>query len=154
MTTLDQLLTFLPLVSISIAIVYYAMNVRNANRSRQAGLYMQLWNSFRSPEFVRSFNEVLYHYQWDDYTEKYGVLNNIEAATKITTVISLFESLGGLLQQGFIDISVIEDQAASAFPSLWEKLKPIIEEDRKAINNPKLWNDSEYLYNELKKRGF
>ena len=57
MTTFDQLLSILPLVSISIAIVYYALNVRNANRSRQAGLYMQLWNSFRSPDFLKAYNE-------------------------------------------------------------------------------------------------
>ena len=37
------------------------------------------------------------------------------------------------------------------FPSLWEKYHPIIVEDRKAINNPKLWNDAEHLYNQLKK---
>jgi hypothetical protein len=115
---------------------------------------MQLWNSFRNPVFIRSFNEVLWHYQWDDYEDyvaKYGVMNNIEAATKITAVLSLFESLGGLLQQGFLDLSVLEEQAASAFPQLWEKFKSVIHEDRKALNNPKLWNDAEYLYNQLKK---
>ena len=135
--------------------VYYAINVQNANRSRQAGLYMQLWNSFRNPEFVRSFNEILYHYQWDDYsdyTEKYGVINNPDSTIKITIVLGLFESLGGLLKQRFIDLSVLEDQASSAFPPLWEKLKPIIYEDRKVVS-PKLWRDAEYLYNELKKRG-
>jgi hypothetical protein len=157
LTTLDQLLTFLPLISISIAIVYYGMNVRNANRSRQAGLYMQLWNSFRSPDFLRSFNEMVYHYRWDgyaDYTEKYGVMNNLDAATKIGTVMVLFESLGRLLKQGFIDVSVIEDQASSAFLALWEKYRPVFEEERKAIDNPRLWNDAEYLYDELKRRGF
>jgi hypothetical protein len=43
--------------------------VRNANKARHAGLYMQLWNSFRNPVFIRSFNEVLWHYQWDDYED-------------------------------------------------------------------------------------
>jgi hypothetical protein len=65
-------------------------------------------------------------------------VNNIDASTKITMVMVLFESLGRLLQQGFIDISVIEDQATSVFPSLWDKLKPMIDMDRKAFNNDKL----------------
>ena len=155
MVTTEDILSLLPILSLSIAIVYYAIVVRNANKARQAGLYMQLWNNFRNPEFLRSFNEVMYHYRWDDYEDyiaKYGVMNDIEAATKITSVFSLFESLGGLLQQGFLDLSVLEEQAAMAFPTLWEKFKPVIEEDRKAYDNPTLWDSAEYLYNELKKK--
>jgi hypothetical protein len=129
----------LPVLSLSIAFIYNAIIVRNSNKAREAGLYMQLWNSFRNPEFVRNFNEVMYHYQWDDYEDyvtKYGVINNLETSTKITSVFSLFENLGGLLQKGFLDLSVIAEQAAAAFPPLWEKYKTIVEEDRKALNNP------------------
>ena len=56
MPSIDSWLTFLPLVSLTLAIVYYALNVRNANRSRNAALYMQLWNNFRNPQFIRDFH--------------------------------------------------------------------------------------------------
>lgn len=118
---------------------------------------MQLWNSFRSPDFLKAYNEMLYHYRWEDYadyTERYGVINNLEATTKISTVMVLWESLGRLLKQGFIDFSVVADQVAVSFPPLWEKFRPVFEEDRKILGNPGLWGDSEYLYEELKRRGF
>ena len=156
MVDLENLLNVLPVVSLSIVVVYYAMNVRNANRSRQATLYMQLYNSFRNPDFIRGLNELLYHYEWEsyeDYVAKYGVENNIEASTKITSLLLLFEVLGGLLQQGFLDMSVVEKQVATAFIPVWEKMRAVIEEDRKHFNNPGLWDSAEYLYGELTKKG-
>lgn len=149
---IETLLNVLPLISFSIVLLYYGINVRNANRSRQASLYMQLWNSFRDPGFFRNFSEVLYHFSWDsyqDYQEKFGVMNNLDDSTKISSMFLLFENIGGLVKQNLLDINVIRDQAGDAYPALWEKYYPVIIEDRKLFNNPRLWNDAEYLYNNL-----
>ncbi len=150
---IENILNVLPLISFSIVLLYYGINIRNANRSRQAGLYMQLWNSFRNPQFFRSFNEIMYYFSWDDYEDyqhKYGVMNNIDNSTKISSVFLLFENIGGLVKQNLLDINVIRDQAGDAYPPLWKKYYPVITEDRKAFNNPRLWNDAEYLYERLK----
>jgi hypothetical protein len=149
---IENILNVLPLISFSIVLLYYGINIRNANRSRQAGLYMQLWNSFRNPKFFRNFNEILYHFTWnnyEDFQQKYGVINNIDESTKISTIFLLFENIGGLLKQNLLDINVIKDQAGDAYTPLWEKYSSVIFEDRKTLNNPRLWNDAEYLYKRL-----
>jgi hypothetical protein len=152
---IESILNVLPLISFSIVLLYNGINIRNANKSRQAGLYMQLWNNFRNPQFFRSFNEIMYYYTWTDYVDynqKYGVLNNIDTSTKISSIFLLFENIGGLVRQNLLDIKVIRDQAGDAYPPLWEKYYPVIVEDRKSFNSPRLWNDAEYLYNRLTRR--
>ena len=93
-------------LGLTIGILYYALELRDSNKSRQAQLWMQLTESFRDREFLKQYNEILYHQKWeshDDWVKKYGVEKNIEANTKITSVLSLFETVGVLVKHNLID---------------------------------------------------
>lgn len=152
MSIINQITTYLPIVSFTIVLLYYGINVRDANRSRQAGLYMQLYSSFRSPEFLKSMSQILYVYNWDgfeDFNSKFSPEADLETSNKITSVLLLFEIIGGLIRQGFLDIKVIEEQVGVAFLPIWVKLGPVLMAEREYRGLPKLWNECEYLFNRL-----
>jgi hypothetical protein len=89
---------------------------------------------------------------YNDFVKKYGPIPSLNPDTVAFRMISIFgEELGMLLRRGLID----PDMTISIFSVgiLWEKLKPIVEGVRKHFNEPRLFEDFEYLYNEMKKRG-
>jgi hypothetical protein len=51
-----------------------------------------------------------------------------------------------------LDIDPVEKLLHGHIERMWEKLKPLIEEIREAMNDPRLGEGYEYLYNEMKKR--
>ena len=67
-----------------------------------------------------------------------------------TSVAAFFEGLGVLVKKEFIEIGLVHDFLGSVIIQAWEKMGPVFLESRK-INNTKLWNEFEYLYNEIKK---
>jgi hypothetical protein len=139
-------------IGLIVALYYYTLILRESNKARQAELYMQLSQSFRNPVFLKKYHEILYKYEWkdfDDWLKKYGIENNIEAHTNILSVLSLFETLGVLLQRNLIDRKIVEKQASAVLIPLWEKLESVIKEERKIRNQPTMYTDSEYLYEEL-----
>ena len=152
MSVIDQITTYLPIVSFTIVLFYYGINIRDANRSRQASLYMQLYSSFRSQEVLGELNKVLYLHQWkdfEDFQSRYSPEANLDMSIGIQSILLFFEILGGLLKQGFLDIKVIDSQVGMAFIPFWEKIGPIIMAERELRKQPTLWNDNEYLYEQL-----
>ena len=48
MVSIELILQVIPVLSLSVAIVYYAVNVRNQNKTAQAGNFMQMHNHWLS----------------------------------------------------------------------------------------------------------
>ena len=81
MVTLDQVIYVLPLLGIMVSILYYAMVLRNSNRTRSAQLFMSLHNTMNSMEGMSRFLDTM-NMEWDDYADferKYGSDNNPKA---------------------------------------------------------------------------
>ena len=71
------MIEYLPLVltgiGIMTSILYYAMTLRNSNKTRQAQLFMQAHSRFQDPDFTKMHNEVMAR-EWnsiDDYNDRY-----------------------------------------------------------------------------------
>ena len=59
------------------------------------------------------------------------------------------EGLGILCKKGLIDPELVYDSQPHTIIAMWEKYLPIIEEMRLRQNAPHIYEDPEYLYNEL-----
>lgn len=63
-----------------------------------------------------------------------------------------FEGIGVLLYRELIDIDLTEDIFSGSIKKTWGKVKPIVEDDRKKLDDPATVDWFECLYNEMKKR--
>ncbi len=132
MNTLDQVIYVLPLLGVTVSILYYAMVLRNSNRTRAAQLFMSLHNTMNSMEGMSRFLDTMYM-EWDDYADferKYGSDNNPKAYLQRNTLWWAFNNYGVLLKKGLIDPEMVYDAAGGGIIMCWEKWRLIIMEQR------------------------
>ena len=147
-STLSIVLTGLGIIG---AILYYTLTLRNATKTRQAQLFMSIYNRFHEVEFWKHLRE-LQEWEWDspeEYYEKYD--SNPEMASKWNSVGSFFEGMGVMVKRNLIDVTVVDDLMSAPLMSLWQKWQPTILEQRRLRNMPTVWEWYEYLYEEVRK---
>jgi hypothetical protein len=122
--------------------------------TRKVQLFMQINSTRGSPEFQKLFYRVAFLDKWediDDYFEKFGPENNLDAYSEHSFIWERFDSLGLLLEKQVIDLSYFDDLLRSSVLITWNKFEPVINANRIRTNQPKLWNQFEYLANEIQK---
>jgi hypothetical protein len=159
--TLQTIGILLTAVTVSIAAIYYTLTLRYTRRNqelqletRQAQLFMQIYNRFQEVEFRKNFNDVLTR-EWedyDDYVRKYGRFTNPTAQAASTSIGLFFEGLGVLLERGLLDVDMVSDLMSSPVRLYWEKMSPIFMGMRARMNRDDTMAWAEYLYNEVLKR--
>ncbi|MHA2380833.1 MAG: DUF4760 domain-containing protein [Candidatus Thorarchaeota archaeon] len=164
MINLEQIVYIIPILGLTASIFYYAMVLRNQNKTRQAQLLMNLYEAYRSPELRTRINTVI-NQEWkdpDDFWKRYGQDTNPEAWTNWQSVAGFFHGIGVLLKKGLIDISLVEELLANIVLVSWVRMEPIVREFRDTWSfkfegrgrseRHKMYSGFEYLYNELLKR--
>jgi len=144
-----------------VGITYYLMILRNQQKNqemqletRQAQLFMQIYNRFIEVEFRENFNEVLSR-EWidyDDYNKKYGRFTNPSAQAKSSSIALFFEGLGILLQKGFLDVDIVGRLMSSPIRIYWAKYNPIFHDMRARMEEEEVMEYAEFLYNEVERR--
>ncbi|MFC1803065.1 hypothetical protein ACFL0D_03755 [Thermoproteota archaeon] len=89
MITVEQIIYVLPVLALTASILYYTMNLRNANKTqqmqletRQVQMFMTISGTRGSPEFQKLIYRVTFLDDWkdlEDYYERYGPENNLDA---------------------------------------------------------------------------
>ena len=130
-----------------IAVIYYILDIRNQAKLRKTDLVMRLYSAFGSSEFVEAW-EIMRKREFTDY-ETYEKKYGLSAYMQVST---LFEEVGILLGRRLIDNDLVDDLFTVPVRLAWERMKVLIQEDRKQTNEPRTWEWFEYLYNEMKKR--
>jgi hypothetical protein len=149
-------------ISVIIGVINSILSSRRAEKNdeqtletRQAQLYMPIYNRWNSKEIVHAYGQVRYMYQWtdvSDFESKYNPDVNPEYYAHYALLSTFFEGLGVLVAKGLIDISLIEDLLSQRVIWYWEHMKPIMLEARRRLNDPTQYDHVEYLYNEMKRR--
>ncbi len=131
---------------------YYVMTVRNAKRAREAQVFLQI-NSKVDDGFLQMYFEVMeYDFEtFDEFWDKYGPSANRETASKMYTVLLLFENLGSMVREDLFGIRLVARSLHGPVIEVWNKIQPIIDEWRERWNYPRQWSEFEYFYNELMK---
>ncbi len=141
-------------IGMIIALTYYALQIRNQNRTRQAQLFMQFFDTFNNKEFAERWLDVLWNWKWsdlDDFWEKYGPEKNMDSYSSYVSVAMYFSGLGILVKKGLIDVDLVYQLSPTALKSYWEKTEPIVKSIREMWKSPHLQGYFEYIYNEIQK---
>jgi hypothetical protein len=107
-----------------------------------------------SPGFQKLFHRVTFIDDWndiDDYFDKFGPEKNLDGYSEHSFIWERFDSIGFLLKKKVIDLSYIDDLLKASVIASWNKFEPVIKANRKRTRQPNLWNQFEYLANEIKK---
>ncbi|MCK4583017.1 hypothetical protein KAU18_06850 [Candidatus Bathyarchaeota archaeon] len=147
MVTLDQIIYVLPLLGIMVSILYYAMVLRNSNRTRAAQLFMSLHSEMSSMESMARLLDTMYM-EWEDYADferKYGSDNNPKAYLNRVTLWNAYNNYGVLLKKGLIDPEMVYDANGAFIIMFWEKWRPIIIEQRIRYMGPNYLEHWEHL---------
>ena len=137
---------------------YYVLTVRASQRNmrqtletRQIGLIDNMVTRSMSQQGFQNFFELL-RYEWNDFEDfekKYGSENNLEATAKRFSVWQDYNLIGLMLRKGLVEADVLCDMGVQGVIFLWEKYKPIIEEERKRYMSMNFLSDFEYLAGEM-----
>ena len=139
-------------VSDSILRSRYAREERRRElETRQAQLFMQIFDNFHQPEFLDKFADFL-TWHWNDYKdfmERYGP-KNPKAWYSFGSIAAFFEGIGVLVHRKFIDADLVSQLMARHIVLFWERTRPISEGLRKQFKLPEVDIWVEYLYNKIK----
>ena len=161
MVDLQTISVILAATSIVIAATYYIMVIGNTIRTRQAQLFMQIYQGYSSEKLQNTYYELL-HFEWDDYADferKYGSGDHPELAAEREAHWAWFDGMGVLLKKKLIDPEVVfETLGHGGVLFMWTKFESIIKAQREIYNMPLRLNGFEYLAEQMKKmteqRGF
>ena len=153
-----------------VGIGYYILNIQNNQRNqtlslktqqqtletRQAQLFMGIYNQTNSRDFVaaRTFVAQQDFSNFADFMQIYDRNLNPESLINYESLdymINFYEGLGVLVKENLIPIRYVALLMAGITRKLWEKHALVVDEIRKAENQPRIASEWEYLYNELMK---
>ena len=136
-------------VSVIVGIIFYLINLRSARKREKIDMLMRIYMLYNTKEFHDADSLLLSaeFKDYDDFREKYGPPTGREPIHLALRQISgAYNQLGLLLQNKLIDIRMV--QSTFEVERHWEKVKPIVEEARKVLNDPTYLMYFEYLYDE------
>jgi hypothetical protein len=140
-------------ISIMIASLYYIMNIRHQQETREASLFNSVYESMLSPEIFKISWELFLDWQYtdyDDFIEKYGPDTNRDMYLRFNKYFTHLEGMGIYVKRGLIRAELIDDFMSGDVVGFWEKFSPFILEHRKRHNAPTAYEHVEYLYNKVK----
>jgi len=152
MADITEISAIVAAAGVMIGVVYYILDIRHQTKVRQTDLTMRLYTSWASKEMTEPWLKVwnLEFADYDDFKRKYGsyLSENSENAA-VLSVLNSFLIMGFLLQKKLVDYEIVRQLPIGM---TWRKLKPIVGGVRKQFDDPSMYIEFEYLYNEMKKR--
>ena len=104
--------------------------------TRQAQLFMQLYNYYKSAEYKTLANKIGFQGDWSNFDEflwKYGPYKHPEINATFSSVISFYSGLGVLIKRGLIDSTLVDDLMVGSIMGLWEKMEPFCIDARERL---------------------
>jgi hypothetical protein len=132
-------------------------------QTRQAELLMELYRESRSAPFRSALVRLEHHMQWDnwdDYRQKYGPKTNVSEFVNTHLRLAIFfDGIGVLVEQGLIDINLVDTLLHNQIKFWWETMGPYYLEARQQTPHsekrgyyPAL-DSAEHLYNLIEQKG-
>jgi hypothetical protein len=138
-----------------LAAIYYILQLRHQNKSRQMSLLMNLYLTWGSDDMRKAYQNSAgledKYKDYDNFVKEYGFAS--QAWVDINKILWFCNGMGFLVHEGFLDMKLVLGLfQTQGVKRAWEKWKPFIEGQRKAFGLPESYAWIEYLYNEVKKR--
>lgn len=142
-------------ISVTLAAVYYIINIRINNRARQAMILSSLQSRIDTPEFWERYIDIVWVYKemsYEEYRKK--VLQSKEKSAQVMSVISTFYHIGWLVKMKLLDINAVLGftfDVVAVYDIVMPHLARFGEEQGQPYN-PGHYPYFTYLYDEIKKR--
>jgi len=140
-------------MTLCIAVMFYALNLREVARDRRVALTYTLMQPLMSEEGNKRFIELM-NMEWkdiDDFNSRYNPRSNPENYSKRMFFWSLCDSLGYLCRKNMIDVNLLFSVSNLVIQSIWVKFRPLIHDYRKTEYNENALNNFEFLIDALNK---
>ena len=150
MVALETILDILPVASLVVVLAYYSLQIRNQNRTRQAQLFMQMYNRWRDDTKGLDFNPILNTKLsgFTEYMEKYGSDENFRSV--VDAYFTFYEGLGVIVKAKYMDIHLVALMWAGMTRRFYENIvEPIIDEAIEHWNMPRVWSETVYVCKEF-----
>ena len=161
MVSLDQIIYIVPLFALTASIIYYAINLRNANKTqrlqletRQAQLLMQIYNKYTETELMKQQMDIVNmdYNGIEEFWSKYGPNSNPERYTSFARLGYFFDGIGVLLKRGLVEESALYDLMGVHVLQYWNGwYGPPMPGLREKWSNPHAYEMFEYLAEEFQK---
>ena len=151
MAGITEISAFVAAAGVLVGVVYYVLDMRNQNKVRQMDMIMRLYSYYCSEEYSKASGRYMAteFKDFEDFQQKYGVVGEHPVTTAFYIVLTFFEGVGALLKRKLTNIELLHELFAVKLH--WKKIEPIIEDVRKHFEEPRLFENFEYLYNETEK---
>ena len=138
-------------IGIIVSILYYTSVLRNANKTRESQLFMQIFQQMNTERFWATWIELLSAEisDYDEYLEKYDSTVDREHFAKRTKMWYNYHAIGDLLRRGVISIEAVENIVGVGAIAIWHTWGDVIKEIGVHNGMPNIFNGFEYLYSEL-----
>ena len=151
--------------SVTVAAIYYMFTLRTNQRNykatldtRQAQLFMQLFDRFAGSEFALNYGKIRYEicpklnndpeelnrFIYQNTNEKF----NPEVFLPLHQMTLFFEGVGVLVQKGLINIDLVERLFSDRIIWFWGMMKPRVLFSR-GYQGPQHYSNFEWLYKEM-----
>ena len=120
--------------------------------TRQAQLYMQVYNIMASREFVVADNKLVLEWSkqkfsnWADFIDKYGPNANREDYLIWDQMGHIIEGMGVLVKNGLLNVQYVDDLMGGLIIGYWDIFRDAILDFRKINNYPAAFDMTELLY--------
>jgi hypothetical protein len=147
MVSLEQILYIIPVLALAASITYYAMVLRNQNKTRQTQMTLQLIESRNDLASYQTYWKIM-SYEWDsldDFLEKYGPQTHPEEAGRII-LWSFYDSLGVLVRDNMISADMVYRILGKRIIPMWLKFETTIKWNREREDGPGRFHMEEFEY--------
>jgi len=141
--------------SVVVAAALAVLQLRSQNNTRQARLFMDIYDHFYDTEFHKRWMEAVYVIQNADLFDSEGLpkflTGDIGTYVEITSLCSFFEGVGLLIKKKLIDIDLVAELMSTPIFLVWEKVEKFVKKIRVILGRPQIYEWFEYLYNEIQR---
>jgi hypothetical protein len=150
MVDITEVSAIVAAAGVIVGVVLTVLEVRNLVKQRQTDLIMRLYSHFGSKEIQEAYFAVrtMEFKDYDEYMKKYGP----PTGPTMAQVGMFFNGIGVLLQKKLVDIELVDVLFGAEVKLAWKAAKVILDGRRRDLNEPKIYEGFEYVYNEVKKR--
>lgn len=137
--------TIVTTVSVVVGVVFAVLELRHLARTRRTDVILKIYERFGNREIVDAVMKIggAKFESFDDYVKKYGLADTAQ-------VLEIFDEVGILLEQGLVDINLVDNLFGPSVNTTWESnLQTLIKGIRKGSNQPSFFSHVDYLYKRL-----
>ena len=135
-------------IGMIIALTYYSLQIRNQNRTRQAQLFMSIYQSMNTSEGLEAGLHI-HDVKMKTAEELNQLVNDEEKWKAWNWYGNYLEGIGVLVKENLVDIGHVAQLISGSILWYWEEYAEVIIAAREELGWPRYSVEVEYLYNRI-----